>query len=39
MRNQLAHGYFSVNLDIVWNTVRNDLPALLERLEPLVPDM
>ena len=39
MRNQLAHGYFSVNLDIVWNTVRNDLPTLLERLEPLVPDM
>lgn len=39
MRNQLAHGYFNINLDIVWNTVRSDLPALLERLEPLVPDV
>ena len=39
MRNQLAHGYFNVGLDIVWSTVREDLPALLERLEPLVPDV
>ena len=39
MRNQLAHGYFNVDLNIVWNTVRNDLPALLERLGPLVPEV
>ncbi len=28
MRNRLIHGYFSVDLAIVWNTVKTDLPAL-----------
>ena len=29
MRNILAHGYFEVDLTIVWDTTRRDLPALL----------
>ena len=33
MRDRLIHGYFDVNLDVVWRTVREDLPGLLERLE------
>ncbi len=37
MRNRLVHGYFDVRLDTVWNTVREDIPALIARLEPLVP--
>jgi len=28
MRNILAHGYFGVELDIVWNAVRANLPKL-----------
>ena len=28
MRNALAHGYFTVDLAIVWQTIRNDLPLL-----------
>jgi uncharacterized protein with HEPN domain len=28
MRNALAHGYFSVDMEIVWKTIKNDLPAL-----------
>ena len=32
MRNRIAHGYFDIDLDIVWETVRNALPDLLERL-------
>jgi uncharacterized protein with HEPN domain len=28
MRNALAHGYFCVDLEMVWSTVRNDLPQL-----------
>lgn len=28
MRNVLAHGYFGVDLDIVWRTVRTNLPGL-----------
>jgi uncharacterized protein with HEPN domain len=36
MRNVLIHGYDSVNLDIVWDTVQQDFPALIATLEPLV---
>jgi uncharacterized protein with HEPN domain len=32
MRNRIAHGYFDIDLGIVWETVRRDLPALLEGL-------
>lgn len=28
MRNALAHGYFNVDLEIVWKTIHNDLPIL-----------
>jgi uncharacterized protein with HEPN domain len=32
MRNALAHGYFQVDLRIVWSTLRGDLPALRDRI-------
>jgi uncharacterized protein with HEPN domain len=32
MRNRIAHGYFDVNLDVVWETVQSALPALLKQL-------
>jgi uncharacterized protein with HEPN domain len=32
MRNRMAHGYFDINLDIVWDTVQTALPQLLEKL-------
>ena len=28
MRNAVAHGYFKVDLEIVWKTLRNDLSGL-----------
>jgi len=28
MRNRVAHGYFSIDLEIVWRTMQRDLPAL-----------
>ena len=37
MRNRLVHVYFDIDLPLVWDTVRNDLPVLIARLEPLVP--
>ena len=37
MRNRLIHAYFDVNLDIVWETVTEDLPPLIAELERLVP--
>ena len=33
MRNRLIHGYFDVNLDVVWKTVKEDLPELLRKLD------
>lgn len=35
MRNRIAHGYFDINLDVVWDTVQIALPALLEQLSGL----
>lgn len=32
MRNRIAHGYFDVNLDVVWDTVQTALPELLQQL-------
>lgn len=32
MRNRIAHGYFDINLDVVWETVKVALPDLLARL-------
>lgn len=32
MRNRIAHGYFDINLDIVWDTVKTALPDLLAQL-------
>jgi uncharacterized protein with HEPN domain len=32
MRNRIAHGYFDINLDVVWDTVQTALPELLKRL-------
>lgn len=37
MRNRLVHAYFDVNLDIVWQTVQEDLPKLVALLEPIEP--
>ncbi|WP_213154246.1 HepT-like ribonuclease domain-containing protein [Pseudomonas carnis] len=32
MRNRIAHGYFDINLDVVWDTIQSALPDLLARL-------
>jgi len=33
MRHRLVHAYFDINLDILWNTVKKDLPPLISALE------
>lgn len=33
MRNRLIHTYYEVDLDILWNTVKDDLPPLIASLE------
>ncbi|CAM2183528.1 DUF86 domain-containing protein [Paraburkholderia sacchari] len=39
MRNALAHGYYAVDLDVVWNTLRNDLPALARDVQKLLNEL
>jgi uncharacterized protein with HEPN domain len=36
MRDRLIHGYFDVNLDIVWETVTQDMPELIAQVEEIV---
>ena len=39
MRDRLAHGYFSVDLGIVWDTIENDLPQLRAAVRRLLHDL
>lgn len=32
MRNRIAHGYFEINLDTVWETIQTALPELINQL-------
>jgi uncharacterized protein with HEPN domain len=32
MRNRLVHEYFEIRLDVVWETVRSDIPILITQL-------
>ncbi len=36
-RDRLIHGYFDVDLDIVWEIVTSDLPSVITALESVVP--
>jgi uncharacterized protein with HEPN domain len=38
MRNRVAHGYFDINLDVVWNTIQQWLPELQKQLPDLRQD-
>ena len=35
MRHRIAHGYFDIDLDLVWETARNALPALQVQMQTL----
>lgn len=39
MRNALAHGYFKVDLEIVWKTVQAELPGLHNRVQALLQEL
>jgi len=36
MRNRLIHAYFDVNARLVWDTVTDDLPPLIEQLTAIL---
>lgn len=37
LRNRLIHEYFRIDYEAVWDTIRKDLPELIEIVQPLVP--
>lgn len=39
MRNALAHGYFRVDLEILWKTMQNDLPVLQRQIEAIIENL
>lgn len=39
MRNRLIHAYGDVDLDIVWQVVKENLPALIEQLEVIISNL
>jgi len=39
MRNRVAHAYHKVDLEIVWKTIRNDLPALHRQVQAALADL
>ena len=38
MRHHLVHGYEYVDRNILWDAITNNLPALVEELEKIVPE-
>jgi uncharacterized protein with HEPN domain len=39
MRHVLVHGYFEIDLDIVWAAVENDLPDLKQKVTAILKTM
>jgi uncharacterized protein with HEPN domain len=35
MRNRMAHGYFDINLDIVWDTIQQSIPVLAQQIQKI----
>ena len=36
LRNRLIHGYDTINFDILWTILQDDLPPLIEELEVII---
>lgn len=36
MRNRLIHGYDAVDFDILWNTIKMDIPELIKELNKIL---
>lgn len=36
MRNQLSHGYFVIDLDVVWKVIERDIPSPRKELEAAI---
>lgn len=39
MRNRLVHAYFGIDFNVIWETVRQDLPPLILSLERVLEEL
>jgi uncharacterized protein with HEPN domain len=39
MRNRIVHAYFDVDLDVVWQVVKDDLPELVRWVDRAIQDL
>jgi uncharacterized protein with HEPN domain len=39
MRDRIAHGYFEIDIDIVFDTLKNDIPPLLKVIKQIKSDL
>lgn len=37
LRNRIVHEYFRIDLDLLWGVVQEDIPALIQEIELLIP--
>jgi len=35
LRNRIAHGYFGINLTIIWEILKQELPPLKEKMKQI----
>jgi uncharacterized protein with HEPN domain len=35
MRNHLAHGYLTLNMNLIWDTVKSDVPSIGEQVRAI----
>lgn len=33
MRHLLVHGYFTINLEVLWDVIQNDIPSMIPALK------
>ena len=39
MRHRIAHGYYKLNFNIVWDTACQNLPDFVEKLPPMIAEL
>ena len=39
MRNIVAHEYYGVDYDIIWNTIKENIPTLKKKTEEVLRDL
>jgi uncharacterized protein with HEPN domain len=38
-RDKLIHDYFGINIDIVWNIIKTEIPVFLPKIKSILQDM